>query len=146
VVVTQPVIVGQTVNLKNYSFTLDNIIQNTEANYHMTQAGFTVKKDLSEVAQLTSEKRFYPGRQTSTTEAGIESGFIRDLYVTLGEPLAEQESSTQAWSVQFQVRPFIRWIWLGTLLMACGGLIAILDRRYRQPQEAVNTAVEDANV
>lgn len=145
-VVTQPVIVGQTVNLKNYSFTLDNIIQSTEANYQMTQAGFTVRKGLSEITHLTSEKRFYPGRQTSTTEAGIESGFIRDLYVTLGEPLAEQESSTQAWSVRFQVRPFIRWIWLGTLFMAGGGLIAILDRRYRQPQGAVNTVEEGANV
>ena len=62
------------------------------------------------------------------TEAGIDAGFTRDLFVALGEPLEGGE----AWSVRIQFKPFIRWIWLGTIFMAVGGLLAALDKRYRK--------------
>jgi len=62
------------------------------------------------------------------TEAGIDAGFTRDLFVALGEPL----DGGTAWSVRIQTKPFIRWIWLGTIFMALGGLLAACDRRYRR--------------
>lgn len=60
------------------------------------------------------------------TEAAIDNGFFRDLYVALGEPLGES-----AWAVRVHYKPFVRWIWLGALLMAFGGGFAALDKRYR---------------
>lgn len=60
------------------------------------------------------------------TEVGINPGFWRDLYVAMGEPLSEG-----AWAVRVHYKPFVRWIWLGSILMALGGLLAILDKRYR---------------
>jgi cytochrome c-type biogenesis protein CcmF len=60
------------------------------------------------------------------TEAGIDPGLFRDLYVALGEPLEEG-----AWAVRLHVKPYVRWIWLGGLLMGFGGLLSTLDRRYR---------------
>ena len=60
------------------------------------------------------------------TEAGIQAGVTRDLFVALGEPLADG-----AWAVRIQIKPFVRWIWLGALLMALGGMLAATDRRYR---------------
>ena len=60
------------------------------------------------------------------TEAAIEAGFTRDLFVAMGEPLADG-----AWAVRVQIKPFVRWIWVGVLLMALGGSLAATDRRYR---------------
>ena len=134
---TKAVELGQTVELGDYSFTFADLRQANQLNYQMTQADFVVKKGLQEITTLRSEKRFYPGRQTSTTEAGIYGGFIRDLYVTLGEPLSSSENKQQTWSVKYQVRPFIRWIWLGTIFMALGGLIAVFDKRYRSHKVSV---------
>jgi cytochrome c-type biogenesis protein CcmF len=65
------------------------------------------------------------------TEAGIDPGFTRDLYVSLGEPL-----EGTAWSVRLHYKAYVRWIWLGAILMAAGGLLAATDRRYRQTAEA----------
>ncbi|MBT8142843.1 MAG: heme lyase CcmF/NrfE family subunit [Gammaproteobacteria bacterium] len=127
---TVPISPGDTRTVGQYSFHFSKVQQATESNYQMTQAVFDVKRHSQPITSLTSEKRFYPGRQTSTTEAGIKAGFIRDLYVTLGEQLPNSQKGA-VWSVRFQVRPFVRWIWLGCLLMALGGLIAILDKRYR---------------
>ena len=60
------------------------------------------------------------------TEAGIDPGFTRDIYMALGEPL-----DNESWSVRLYHKPFVRWIWLGAILMAIGGLLAVLDKRYR---------------
>ena len=61
------------------------------------------------------------------TEADIDPGLFRDLYVALGEPLAQS-----AWGVRIQIKPFVRWIWIGGLLSALGGMVAIGDKRYRK--------------
>ena len=61
------------------------------------------------------------------TEAAIDAGFTRDVYVSLGEPLDDRG----AWSVRVYYKPFVDWIWGGCLLMALGGILAIADRRYR---------------
>jgi cytochrome c-type biogenesis protein CcmF len=69
------------------------------------------------------------------TEAGIDPGFTRDLYVSLGEELPEG-----GWSVRIYYKPYIRWIWLGAILMALGGLLAAADRRYRIKARRVSEA------
>ncbi len=61
------------------------------------------------------------------TEAAIDAGLTRDLFVALGEPLGD----SGAWSVRIYHKPYIRWIWLGALIMALGGILAASDRRYR---------------
>jgi len=89
-----------------------------------------------EIAVLHPEKRLYRVQGTVMTEAGIDAGFTRDLYVALGESLEDG-----AWAVRVHVKPFVRWIWLGGLMMGFGGVLAALDRRYRVK---VKTRVRDA--
>ncbi|WP_277311464.1 cytochrome c-type biogenesis CcmF C-terminal domain-containing protein, partial [Pseudomonas viridiflava] len=79
-----------------------------------------------QVSLLHPEKRLYTVQQSVMTEAGIDAGFTRDLYVALGEPL-----ENGAWAVRIHVKPFVRWVWLGGLLTGLGGLLAALDKRYR---------------
>jgi cytochrome c-type biogenesis protein CcmF len=76
------------------------------------------------------------------TESGIQPRLTRDLYVALGEPLGGE-----AWSMRMQYKPLIRLVWLGALLMAFGGMIAMSDRRYRareQAEDRVRTGAEAA--
>ena len=63
------------------------------------------------------------------TEAAIDPGFTRDLYVSLGEPL---DQSGRAWAVRVYHKPFIRWIWLGSIFMHAGGMLAAANKRYRR--------------
>jgi cytochrome c-type biogenesis protein CcmF len=70
------------------------------------------------------------------TEAGIDAGWSRDLFVALGDPLG-----SDAWSVRLQYKPLVRFIWLGALVMAAGGLIAVSDRRYRQRVRETSAAL-----
>ncbi|MGH8552342.1 MAG: cytochrome c-type biogenesis CcmF C-terminal domain-containing protein, partial [Methylococcales bacterium] len=79
------------------------------------------------VALLKPQKRIYRIQQSPMTEAAIDAGLFRDLFVALGEPLGDQG----AWSVRIYHKPFIRWIWLGAIFMALGGLCASTDKRYR---------------
>jgi cytochrome c-type biogenesis protein CcmF len=87
---------------------------------------FRVTKGDRPVTEMFPEKRFYPVQNQVMTEAAIDTGLLRDLYVSLGEPL-----ESGAWSVRLYYKPFIDWIWGGCLLMAIGGGLAISDRRYR---------------
>ena len=80
------------------------------------------------VAVMEPEKRVYLVQKMPMTEAAIDPGLFRDLFVALGEPLGNEG----AWSVRIYHKPFIRWIWLGALIMAFGGLLAAMDPRYRQ--------------
>jgi len=78
---------------------------------------------------LYPEKRFYLAGKQIMTEADIDAGIFRDLYVALGESLSRDGN---VWSVRLYVKPFIRWIWLGALMMGIGGIIALSDKRYRK--------------
>ena len=82
--------------------------------------------DGRKVTDMRPEKRVYRVQQNPMTEAAIDPGFTRDLYVSLGEP-----TTNGAWIVRVYVKPFIDWIWGGCLIMALGGLLAVTDRRYR---------------
>ena len=87
------------------------------------------------IALMQPEKRFYPVQQMPMTEAAIDSGVTRDLYVSLGEPVGQG-----AWVVRVYHKPFVDWIWGGAFLMAIGGVLAVSDRRYRLgSQESVRT-------
>jgi cytochrome c-type biogenesis protein CcmF len=76
------------------------------------------------------EKRTYFSSSMPMTEAAIDSNLIRDVYVSLGEPL--EGGSSPAWAMRVYHKPFVSWIWGGCLLMALGGAMAALDRRYRR--------------
>ena len=97
-------------------------------NYIADRGHFSVSDSQSgkQIAMLHPEKRIYLAKNMPMTEAAIDPGLFRDLYVALGEPLEDG-----AWAVRIQIKPFVRWIWLGALLMAFGGILAILEKRYR---------------
>ncbi|WP_455387628.1 heme lyase CcmF/NrfE family subunit [Petrachloros mirabilis] len=118
--------VGETATIGGYQFQFDGVRQIKGPNYHAGRGIFIVTKDGQPVTEMYPEKRFYPVQNQAMTEAAIDAGFLRDLYVSLGEPL-----DGGAWSVRLYHKPFIDWIWGGCLLMAFGGILAISDRRYR---------------
>jgi cytochrome c-type biogenesis protein CcmF len=68
------------------------------------------------------------------TEAGIDGGLFRDVYVALGDPL-----DGGAWAIRVHYKPFVRWIWLGALFMALGGILAMMDKRYRAKSKSKQT-------
>lgn len=103
-------------------------------NYQATEGHFVVRKNERILAELYPQKRFYQVRNMPMTEAGILGGFTRDLYVSLGEPLEDG-----AWSVRIHYKPLVRWIWLGAIFMALGGLVALSDPRLRSARLSRNT-------
>ena len=117
---------GDTVTVGGYTFQLSGLDQIQGPNYEATRGTIAVTREGRAVTQLHPEKRFYPVQQMPMTEADMDSGFTRDLYVSLGEPLGQG-----AWVVRVYHKPLIDWIWAGCFLMAIGGLIGLSDRRYR---------------
>ncbi len=107
-------------------------------NYVSTQGTFTVTSKGKVVAVLQPEKRFYPVQGSVMTEAAIQPGVVKDMYVSLGEPL-----ENGAWSVRIYIKPFVQWIWAGAILMALGGVLALLDRRYRIVNKKAALAAQD---
>jgi cytochrome c-type biogenesis protein CcmF len=92
------------------------------------------------VTVLYPEKRIYRVQQSPMTEAGIEGGWSRDIFVALGEDLGRD-----AWSVRIQYKPLVRFIWLGCIVMAFGGVLAISDRRYRRARQSSAAEVAAAD-
>lgn len=120
--------IGETVNVQGYDFALTDLRETRGSNFDATQAEVTVTKKGKAVTILHPEKRTYIISTMPTTEAAINANLMRDLYVALGEPIAE---GSNQWAVRIYVKPLIRWIWLGAIIMALGGLLSMLDRRYR---------------
>jgi len=119
---------GDTVNVQGYDFSLVDFQEIKASNFDATQATVAVSKDGRAVATLTPEKRTYIISTMPTTEAAIDPSLMRDVYVALGEPIAE---GSNEWALRIYVKPLIRWIWLGAIIMALGGLLSMLDKRYR---------------
>jgi cytochrome c-type biogenesis protein CcmF len=117
---------GESVELGGYAFRLDEVSDVRGPYYVAARARMSVTRGGKPVASLAPEKRLYTVQQMPMTEAAIDPGLTRDLYVSLGEPLGDG-----AWLLRVQVKPFIDWIWFGCLIMALGGLLAASDRRYR---------------
>jgi cytochrome c-type biogenesis protein CcmF len=118
--------VGESVELGGYVFRLDDVTDVRGPNYVAARAHVSVTREGRPVVKLAPEKRLYTVQQMPMTEAAIDPGLTRDLYVSLGDALGDG-----AWLVKVQVKPFIDWIWFGCLIMALGGLLAATDRRYR---------------
>ena len=132
---------GDYTTIGNMRFTLREFREVQGPNYQAVR-GLVDVTDISRgdrlVARMEPEKRVYRVQSMPMTEAAIRTGLLRDLYVSLGEPV-----EGGAWIVRLYVKPFVDWIWGGCVLMALGGLLAATDRRYRQKktaQEAANTA------
>jgi cytochrome c-type biogenesis protein CcmF len=118
---------NDTVEVAGYVFTYRGVRDAQGPNYQAAQGLVEVTKNGKQVATMRPEKRIYRVQQNPMTEAAIDSGFTRDLYVSLGEPVG----GNNAWVVRVYVKPFIDWIWGGCVLMALGGVLAASDRRYR---------------
>jgi len=125
---------GDTVELGGYTFRFDGVRDVQGPNYVAGRAQIAVTRNGSLVTTLYPEKRIYRVQNQPMTEAAIDTGFTRDLYVSLGDAVSDT-----AWLVRVHHKPFIDWIWGGCLLMALGGALAASDRRYRlaarRPQE-----------
>ncbi|WP_228730575.1 heme lyase CcmF/NrfE family subunit [Psychrobacter sp. TAE2020] len=119
---------GDTVTVQGYDFAVTDFKEVKGSNFDATQAKVEVSKDGRSVATLYPEKRTYVVSMMPMTEAAIDASIMRDFYVALGEPIAEDSNQ---WAVRIYVKPLIRWIWLGAIIMALGGLISMLDKRYR---------------
>jgi cytochrome c-type biogenesis protein CcmF len=119
---------SDTTTIGNLVFTFRGASDVRGPNYRAAQGEVEVTTtDGRKVTTLRPEKRFYPAAQSTMTDAAIQPGLTRDIYVSLGEPIP----NSPAWIVRVYVKPFVDWIWGGCLVMALGGLLAASDRRYR---------------
>jgi cytochrome c-type biogenesis protein CcmF len=125
--------VGDTLMAGGYEFRFNGVTEVPGPNYVAGEGHVTVKRNGSLVAELRPEKRQYNVSGMPLTEASIQPGLFRDLYVSLGEPIPESDG---AWAVRIYIKPFVDWIWAGCLLMGMGGMLAVSDRRYRIHQKA----------
>ena len=121
--------VGDTVQIAGYDFTFKGIRDANGPNYVGGKAQIDISRDGKHETTLYAEKRLYTVSKMPMTEAAIDWGFSRDLYAALGEKL-----DNNAWALRLYYKPFIRWIWLGGLFMALGGVLCMFDRRYRFSQ------------
>ncbi|HEX3208414.1 MAG TPA: heme lyase CcmF/NrfE family subunit [Geminicoccaceae bacterium] len=128
ILVMQP---GDTASLAGYSFKLEGIADRQGPNYVARRATFIVTRDGRPVATLTPERRFYPVERQSTSEAGIDTGFWRDLYVVLGDPAEGAKAEAGAHAVRIYDNPLVMWIWGGVAIMGIAGLWSLTDRRHR---------------
>ena len=128
---------GETATLAGYTFRMEGVTRERGPNYMADVGTITVTRGEQPVTTLKPERRVYTAGSNNQpmTEAAIQSGLTRDLYVALGDRLGGRR-----WIVRVYVKPFIDWIWGGCLLMALGGLLAVLDRRYRLRRRPVQAA------
>jgi len=124
--------VGETISLAGYDFTFGGVSRVTGPNYLADEGVLQVAKDGEEVTTLRAQKRDYDSQMGIMTEAAIDAGLTRDIFFALGESL-----ETNSWSMRIYHKPFVRWIWLGSIFMALGGLVAVMDKRYRRVRKRV---------
>jgi cytochrome c-type biogenesis protein CcmF len=118
--------VNDTATVGGYVFRLNGLKQVEGPNYVAARAEVEVSRNGETLRTMYPEKRNYVSTGQTMTEADIAPGLLRDLYVSLGEPV-----SGGAWSMSIFYKPFVDWIWGGAALMALGGVLAVSDRRYR---------------
>ena len=123
---------GESIALKDYGFKLVGLFAADGPNYKATRGQVEVSKNGQRRFTLWPEKRIYSSQGSVMTEADIDSGLTRDVYVSLGERLPDGRWTIKAW-----IKPFVDWIWAGCLMMAIGGFVAIADRRYRAVRRQV---------
>jgi len=132
---------GDEVTIAPYTFRLVDMKNVQGPNYRAVRAEVHVLRNGQSLEVLSPEKRNYFSTAMPMTEAAIDSGFMRDLYVSLGDRL---EGERPEWSMRVYYKPFVPWLWGGVLLMVFGGVAAALDRRYRKTQVADELAEASA--
>ena len=125
--------VGESATHGDVTFRFDGVVDAPGPNYR-AQRGLFAIEDGERRFGLTPEKRRYFASGSVMTEAAIDAGFFKDIYVSLGEPLANGD-----WAVRVYVKPFVRWIWFGAVLMALGGTLAVADKRYRRLRRRIES-------
>ena len=121
---------GEHVDVAGYRFTFNSVKAVEGPNYVAAQGDFDLAVNGKFLRKMNPEKRNYHSSTMPMTEAAIDAGLLRDVYVSLGEPI-DRDNPEGEWAVRVYYKPFVDWIWGGCLLMAFGGLLAMLDRRYR---------------
>ena len=131
---------GDSYELGGFTFEFVGVGQIPIDNYISSMGTVEASRAGQHIVTLRPEKRFYPIQSEPLTEAGIRPGLFEDLYVSLGEPLGDDG----AWSLRIHVKPFVRWIWGGAILMSIGALLALTDQRFsvlrRRSAAAANIA------
>ena len=122
---------GDRVEVAGYEFTFDSLDFVQGPNFGASRGQISAYKNDRLVAVLYPEKRKYEARNQVMTEAALDAGLTRDLYVSLGEPL-----KGDAWAIRLHVKPFVRCIWLGGLMIGLGGLLSVMDKRYRRRRQS----------
>ncbi|UTF60693.1 heme lyase CcmF/NrfE family subunit [Gilvimarinus sp. DA14] len=128
---------NQPVTVAGYQFTLEKLEQVRGPNYMADQAVVVMSKNEKVIQVLKPQKRRYFASGQIMTEVALDPGFFRDVYVALGDKI-----NAESWAVRIHYMRFVRWIWLGALLMAAGGILAVIDKRYRKrvPKQAPEVA------
>ncbi|MEH6685700.1 MAG: heme lyase CcmF/NrfE family subunit [Halopseudomonas sabulinigri] len=130
---------GDTLELGGYEFIFEGVQHREGSNWVSDQGRVRVMKGDRQVSMLYPEKRLYKVKNQLMTEAGIDAGITRDLFVAMGEPL-----EGDAWAIRVHIKPFVRWVWGGGLMMMFGGLLAASDKRYRLKARQRKTAPHNA--
>ena len=117
---------GDRLEVAGFGVQFDGIKMVKGPNYTAEQGQLAIYKGDEFLTLLKPERRTYMVQTMGMTEAGIDPGLFRDVYVALGDPLSDG-----AWAIRVHIKPFVRWIWLGAIFMGLGGLFSILDKRYR---------------
>ncbi len=117
------------VTIAPYTFKLMGMQDVMGPNYKAQEAEVHIQKNGVYIKTLRPQKRRYFSSAMPMTEAAIDTGFMRDLYVSLGDPIPGERPE---WSMRVYYKPFVPWMWAGILMMVAGGLLAALDRRYRK--------------
>jgi cytochrome c-type biogenesis protein CcmF len=128
---------GDTRDLAGYQFRFVEVASVRGPNFVADQARFEVTRVNGSTFELRPEKRRYLASGQVMTEAAIDAGLFRDLFVAMGEPVGTEG----AWAMRLQYKPLVRWMWLGAILMAAGAFTAVADKRYRRQRAAI---VEEA--
>ncbi|MFB9866824.1 heme lyase CcmF/NrfE family subunit [Vreelandella sulfidaeris] len=119
---------GTTVEVAGYQFTMTELTERRGANFLADTAVLQVQRgETGRGFTMQPEKRLYLATRMPMTQVALRPGLFRDLYVAMGEDLGDG-----SWAMRVQYKPFVRWLWLGALLMAFGGVLAVLDKRYRR--------------
>lgn len=118
---------SEKVNVSGYDIVFNGVIPVKGPNYTAEQGQLAIYEDNEFITLLQPERRAYLVQTMGMTEAGIDPGLFRDIYVALGDPLPDG-----AWAIRVHIKPFVRWIWLGAIFMSLGGVLAMLDKRYRR--------------
>jgi cytochrome c-type biogenesis protein CcmF len=118
---------GDTVTMGAYEFRLLGVKTHQGPNYTAERGDIEVTRNGNYLLNLHPEKRHYPVARNVMTEAAIDPGLFRDLYVALGEPVG----TSGAWAVRVHYKPFVRWVWFGGVMIMFGGFLTVFDRRYR---------------